>query len=194
MSKIIPLKSLVSILLVSLVLILGSIKILSGFYPGRSKIAASDIELVSQEGVKTPYSTLSDKPKLVFFGFTHCPSICPAALANISATLDIIGDDAKKLHVIFVTTDPERDDPTTLKTYISNFNANIKGYTGRKDELKKIYKKYYVYTEDAPAGQTEYDLNHSTIIYLVGEDGELIDHYESDADPQEMAKAIEAHI
>ena len=190
MSKIITLKSLVTISLLLLLLILGSIKILSGNYAEKPKVTVSDINLITEEGAKTPYSGLFDKPKLVFFGFTSCPSICPATLSNITAALDIVGSDATKLHVMFITTDPQRDTPEVLKNYLQNFNSNIKGYTGDIADLKKMYKKYYVYAQDAPAGQAKYELNHSTAIYLVSKDGELVDHYASDIDPAELAKKL----
>ena len=193
MSNIITVRSLVSILLVSFIIILGGIKILSVIFPQNSAKVAN-INLIDHDGKQIPYSSLDDRQKLVFFGFTNCPSICPAALANISAALDIIGKDATKLHVMFITTDPKRDTPEVLKSYISNFNSNIVGYTGAHDELKKIYKQYYVYTQEAPPGKTEYDLNHSTTVYLIGKDGELVDHYEADADPEEMAKAVKEKL
>jgi protein SCO1/2 len=174
----------------------ASIKILSGIYPDKNNIKAPDITLTDQKDHTILFSSMSDKPKIVFFGFTNCPSICPAALANISAALDLLGSDAEKIHGVFITTDPERDSPEVIDSYLGNFNKNIKGFTGSDAELKKIYKKYYVYSQKAPDNNSgeNYNMNHSTTIYLLDESGEMVDHYPSDIDTKELAEKLKLFI
>lgn len=183
---------LLSVVAISLLLL---IKILSSIDKTSHPKPVEEIVLTSEEGKPTLFSSLDDKPKVVFFGFTNCPNVCPLALANISAAFDSMGDKAKEFYGVFVTTDPERDTPDAIHEFLSPLN-NIRGYTGTPDNLQKIYKRYYVYSQKAgePDKNGNYNLNHSTTIYLLDKGGEMVDHFESDLSPDDIAKKLQEYL
>ncbi|MDX1949700.1 MAG: SCO family protein [Rickettsiales bacterium] len=141
-------------------------------------LIGGDFELTDQNGNKFTQENLKDKYSLVYFGFTHCPMICPTALSSISLTMEKLGQEAEKFQPVFITTDPERDTQERLKEYLVNFNSNIIGLTGSEKELEKAKKAYKVYAEKS--GITKdggYDMNHSSIIYVMNKQGKYISHF-----------------
>ena len=116
---------------------------------------------------------------LVFFGFTNCPDICPAGMQLISAALGKIGSKADKVTPIFVSVDPARDTPEKIATYVKNFDDRIVGLTGTPEEIAAIAKVYRVFDEKTPNANapTEYGMNHTSIIYLMGPDGSYVTHF-----------------
>ena len=115
---------------------------------------------------------------LIFFGFTHCPDICPAALQVMAAALDQLGDKAKKVVPIFITLDPERDTPEAVGAYVKNFSSNIVGLTGSMEAISvtaKAYRVSFSKFQDKSGGDN-YTIDHSALAYLMGTDGEYITH------------------
>ncbi len=148
-----------------------------GEVSGEALIGGS-FSLTNQDGKKFTDKDLLGKYSLIYFGFTHCPMICPTALNSLSLAMEKLGDDAKKFQAILITTDPERDSQSRLKEYLANFNTEIIGLTGTEKELEVAYKAYKVYAEKA--GLTKdggYDMNHSSIIYIMNKDGKFISHF-----------------
>jgi cytochrome oxidase Cu insertion factor (SCO1/SenC/PrrC family) len=129
---------------------------------------------------------------LVFFGFTSCPDICPAGLQLISAALDKVGAKAANVTPIFVSVDPERDTPQKLASYVKNFNPRIVGLTGTPEEIAAVSKAYKVFYEKTPneAAPTEYGMNHTSIIYLMGPDGEYVTHFTPMTSVETMAQQL----
>lgn len=151
--------------------------------------------LVNQEG-----KTVTDKDfpgyKLVYFGFTSCPEICPLGLKKIAKATESIGSKKDKLNVIFITTDPERDTPATLKQYLESFKPTvISGLTGQPEQISDVEKKYGVYAQkvEDPA-VSDYMMNHSTIIYFIGPDNTLLDLFGNDTPVDSIAKALQQKI
>lgn len=129
--------------------------------------------------------------RLMFFGFTYCPDICPTELRRLTLVLEGLGDEAAKVKPLFVTIDPERDTPEVLKEYLGRFDDRILGLTGTVEQVKhmeKIFKVYSAKAED-PA-LTDYMVNHSALVYLLSPDDKVLHLFHSKDTPEEMI----AHI
>ena len=131
-------------------------------------------QLIDQNGRRVSDADFRGKPFLVFFGFTHCPDICPTTLFDISEVLRRLGPDAEKTAVLFVSVDPERDTPDKLKEYLSNFHPRIFGLTGSPAEIADIEKAYRVYAKKVPLEGGEYTMDHSAIVYLMDKQGRFV--------------------
>ncbi len=136
-------------------------------------------ELISHEGETVTQRRFSGKHMLVFFGFTHCPDICPAKLNAISVALDRLGPLAEEVTPIFVTVDPERDTPERMAQYVSNFSSQIVGLTGTPEQIRKAAKAYRVYYAkvEMPDSASGYLMDHSAFTYLMDEEGEYVTHF-----------------
>lgn len=154
--------------------------------------------LVDQTGKPVTEADYRGRLMLVFFGFTHCPDVCPTALDRISRTLDRLGKDAAEVQPIFITVDPERDDPATLAAYIEAFDRRIVGLTGTPEQIASAARAYRVYySRAAPAGSEsgdDYLVNHSAIVYLMGRDGTFLAHFPYTATAEDMAAEIQRHL
>jgi protein SCO1/2 len=134
--------------------------------------------LVDASGKTVTDQNFRGRYMLIFFGFTHCPDICPAELQVMAAALDQLGDKAKKVVPIFITLDPERDTPEAVGAYVKNFSPNIVGLTGSMDAISAAAKAYRVSFSkfQDPTGGENYTIDHSAFAYLMGTDGEYITH------------------
>lgn len=134
------------------------------------------------------------KHKLVFFGFTHCPDICPAALEKMTAALNTLGDKAKNVQPLFITIDPARDDAETMKAYLANYHPSIVGLTGTEAQIKQVEEAYKVYAAKVDTGTPVYTMAHSSFVFLMSPDDELLEIYR-DSDPaDQMAEKIGARV
>jgi protein SCO1/2 len=127
--------------------------------------------LVDTDGQTFTEKSLAGRPHAIFFGFTHCPEVCPTTLSEISVLVDDLGPDGEKLDVYFVTVDPERDDPETIKSYLSSFSGKIEGLTGTEDEVATITTAYKVFRRKVPTDDGDYTMDHTAGVYLFGADG-----------------------
>lgn len=128
---------------------------------------------------------------LIYFGYSFCPDICPAALLNISDALKALGHLTQKLQVIFITLDPERDTKEALKTYIKNFDNRILPLTGTQEQIQAAAKAYRVfYRKMHPENATEYVVDHSSIIYMMNPQGKLVRHFNHQTPVQELVYEI----
>ena len=126
---------------------------------------------------------------LVFFGYTYCPDVCPTELQVMSAALDQLGPEASRIQPVFVSIDPARDTPEVLKAYVANFGPRLMGLTGTPEEIAAIAKAYRVYYAKAGNGAsaTDYLMDHSSIIYLMGPDGRFVKHMPYTTDAAKLA-------
>jgi protein SCO1/2 len=127
--------------------------------------------LVDTEGQRVTEAALQGRAHALFFGFTHCPEVCPTTLAELSVMIDELGADGEKLDVYFVTVDPERDDRMTLKNYLSSFGQRIRGLTGSEDEVATIATAYRVYRRKVPTENGDYTMDHTAAVFLFDPDG-----------------------
>lgn len=147
----------------------GGRTVVSGVAPG------GPFRLVNQNGAVVTDADLKGKPFAVFFGFTHCPEICPTTLWEMSQALKDLGPDADRLSVAFVSVDPERDRPEMLKQYLQSFDPRIMGLTGTPEEVAAAAKAYRVYWRRVPTSDGDYTMDHSAMVYLMDRDGQFTD-------------------
>lgn len=159
-----------------------------------SPYQAADIALTDTAG--RPYSLGADADKpltLVFFGYTHCPDFCPLVLNNIAAAINMLdADDAKKVDVVLVTTDPTRDDAKTMRAYLDHYNKSFVGLTGDLDTIIKVGEPLHVYVNDGkklPTGG--YDLGgHSTFTLALDGSHRAVTLWNQETSAKEFAADI----
>lgn len=129
---------------------------------------------------------------LIFFGFTHCPDICPAQLQVIARALDQLGDKAKKVVPIFITVDPERDRPAAMAEYVKSFGPNFVGLTGSPEAIAaaaKAYRVAYSKVENKDSAG-DYTVDHSALVYLMDREGRYVTHFAYGTSAQEIAEKL----
>ncbi len=133
---------------------------------------------------------------LVFFGFTHCPDICPAALQTVTATLKQLGSKADNVSPLFVSVDPERDTPEILKDYLSHFDSRITALTGSAEQVDQMIKVYRAYARKVSNGTEpgDYTMDHSAFLYFMAPDGSFITHFTPVTPFEEMAVRIAKEV
>ncbi|MBS7701512.1 MULTISPECIES: SCO family protein [unclassified Chelatococcus] len=156
-------------------------------HPPQAETAAGPggpFQLITQSGAELSNEDLKGAPFAIFFGFTHCPEVCPTTLWELSETLKRMGPDADKLKTIFVSLDPARDTPEMLKTYLQSFDPRIIGLTGNEDDITAVAKAYKVFWRKVPTESGDYTLDHTAIVYLMNGSGEYVGAlaYHEDAD------------
>lgn len=147
--------------------------------------------LVDQTGKPVTEADLKGKPSLMFFGFTHCPDICPTALFDMTQVYKALGRDGDKVQAYFVSVDPERDTPEVLKSYVENFSPDLVGLTGTPEQVAAVAKVYRVYY--AKSGKTDtpdYLVDHSSIIYLMDPQGRFVKHFTYTTDAAALASSL----
>jgi protein SCO1 len=152
--------------------------------------------LVDASGSTVTEKNYAGKNMLIFFGFTHCPDICPTALLIVKNTLDRLGSKAKNIVPIFITLDPERDTPDVMGRYVKNFGNRFVGLTGTPEQIKKVadeYKVYYQKVEDKDSG-LGYVVDHSGFLYLMGPDGKYVTHFPHTINEKALAQALEKQV
>lgn len=145
-----------------------------------------DFRLTDHDGTEVGPSTLVGRPTMVFFGFTHCPDVCPTTLADISAWLDALQEDAERLNAIFVTVDPERDTVDAMAEYVGNFHPMIRGWTGPIGQIARATKGFQASFEKILTADGDYTMNHTASVFLFDATGRFvstIDYHE----PKEFA-------
>ncbi len=148
--------------------------------------------LVDQHGQIFAGQTMSRDYKLVAFGFTQCPEVCPTTLAKLHRVLEALDPKTKHLTGLFVTVDPMHDTPQALELYTSAFDARIVGITGKADEVRAFALTYGVYPPgEQPAGMGE-AIGHSAMLYFLGRNNELLAAYRPVVSPEMIASDISA--
>jgi protein SCO1/2 len=166
--------------------------------PLRSATQAVEIggpfRLTDQDGRTVSDQDFKGKPLLVFFGFTHCPDICPTTLFDVSEVLRKLGPDADRVGAIYVTVDPERDTSATLKDYMASFDPHLRGLTGDADAIQAIAKEYRVYYKKVPLQDGDYTMDHTAIVYLMGKDGHFIAPFSLKRPPEVAAADLRKYL
>jgi protein SCO1/2 len=128
-------------------------------------------ELVRGDGTPITDKDLAGKAHAIFFGFTHCPEVCPTTLYEAAGWLEKLGPDADKFNIYFVTVDPERDTPEVIKDYVASFDPRITGITGAPDKIAKVISDYRVYAKRVELEGGDYTMDHTATVYLINADG-----------------------
>jgi len=152
--------------------------------------------LIDQTGKAVTDRDFRGKYMLVFFGFTHCPDICPAELQVMAATLDELGAKAKDVVPIFITLDPERDTQEAMADYVKNFGQRFVGLTGSPEAIAAAAKAYRISYSKFQEDKTkeDYSIDHSALVYLMGKDGEYITHFAYGTPAAKMTETLRRYI
>lgn len=136
-------------------------------------ISEMDFALTDHRGQPFAPSQWLGRPTMAFFGFTFCPDVCPTTLSDISDWLDELGPDADRLNVALISVDPERDTPTVLADYLSNFDPRILGLTGNLPEVEKVATGFRAKFGKRPR-DGDYTMNHTAGVFLFDADGRFV--------------------
>jgi protein SCO1/2 len=150
--------------------------------------------LTDQNGKSISDQDLKGKPFLVFFGFTHCPEVCPTALFDMSEILAKLGPDAGKVNALFVTVDPERDTPDKLKEYLTSFDPHLIGVGGDAEALAAVAKAYRVYYKKVPLKDGDYTMDHTAIVYLMDKNGAFVAPFSLKRRPEDAAADLRRYL
>jgi protein SCO1/2 len=166
---------------------------------GVSKVAqpamiGGPFQLTDQNGKPVTEKSLKGKPTLIFFGYTHCPDVCPTSLFEMSEVLRAMGKDADKVNAVFISVDPERDTPATMKDYLSSFDPHLEGLSGDPAETAKVITSYRVYAKKVPTKDGDYTMDHTALIYLMDRDGRFVSPFNLKRTPEEAATDLKKYL
>lgn len=154
--------------------------------------------LIDQNGTTRTEADFKSTYKLLYFGFSYCPAICPTELQKIATALkNIPAEMQAQIQPIFITIDPERDTPAVLKNYVALFDPRLIGLTGTPEQIEAVKKSYKIYAAKVPpekgAAADEYTMDHSSFIYYLTPDDHLIMLFRAEDSADEMVRMIKAH-
>jgi protein SCO1/2 len=181
-----------------LALCLGAITLIAG--PNFSGKALAPVQiggrfrLIDQNSKAVTEQDMKGKPFLVFFGFTHCPDVCPTTLFDVSEVLRSLGPDADRAGALFITVDPERDTAAALKDYLASFDPHLRGLTGDADALAAVAKEYRVYYKKVPLDGGDYTMDHTAIVYLMDKDGRFVSPFNLKRKPDVAAAELRKYL
>lgn len=191
----------VSAFLTGLVLFLGIFLFATGNLgggsgtPGASAIGGP-FQLIDQDGKPITDQDMKGRPFLVFFGFTHCPDVCPTTLFEVSELMRALGKDADRTSALFITVDPERDTPAKLKDYLSSFDPRVRAATGDRAAIDAVEKAYRVYAKKVPSekGGDDYSMDHTALVYLMDKQGRFVAPFSLKRTPAEAAAELRKYL
>ncbi len=176
-----------------LVLFFGVIVFVTGRAPSPIGQAAAAVggpfHLEDQSGKVVTEQDMKGRPFLVFFGFTHCPDICPTTLFDMSQLLKQLGPDADRTGALFITVDPERDTAAVMKDYLSNFDPHLRGLTGDQAAINQAIREYRVYAKKVPLKDGDYTMDHTAVVYLMDKSGNFVAPFDLTKQSPEAAAA-----
>lgn len=129
--------------------------------------------LIDQNGAEITEAAFRGQPSVVFFGFTHCPEVCPTTLVEMDSWLKKLGDEGKDIRAYFVSVDPERDTPEIMKTYVGNVSDRIVGITGAPDKVAAMTKSFGIYSRKVDTGGGDYTMDHSASVLMLNRSGDF---------------------
>jgi protein SCO1/2 len=150
--------------------------------------------LIDQNGEPFSDTDLRGKSFLVFFGFTHCPDVCPTTLFDISEIMRNLGKDADRTAAVFITVDPERDTPAALKEYLSSFDPHVRGLSGDLADIAAVAKAYRVYYRKVPLEGGDYTMDHTAIVYLMDKEGRFVSPFNMRRTADVAAAELRKHL
>ncbi|NWH64165.1 SCO2 protein, partial [Geococcyx californianus] len=157
----------------------------------------NDIELQDHHGERRSLRDFRGRWVLLYFGFTHCPDICPEELDRLSRTVAMLDaeQDLPPLQPLFITVDPERDDAAALAKYLRDFHPRFLGLTGSGEAVRAAARSFRVYASAGPRDEDgDYIVDHSVLLYLLAPDGLLLDYYRRGKSPAQLADSVRHHM
>ncbi|MHC2088667.1 SCO family protein [Methylobacterium sp. CM6244] len=166
--------------------------------PKAGQVATSSVggpfTLTDQNGRRVTERDFAGATHLVFFGFTHCPDVCPTTLQQIGDVLQALGPKGKDTKALFIAVDPERDTPEALKTYLASFDPRIVGLTGSQEEVNAAVKAYRAYVRKVPTKGDDYTMEHTALVYIMDGRNRFVNALNltkpADQTAAELAKAL----
>lgn len=128
--------------------------------------------LIGSDGKPFSSAKLNGNPYVIFFGFTHCPDVCPTTLARLVKLRKELSDEP--FEIVFVTVDPERDGPTEVGSYAKAFNSPIIGLTGSPAQIEQVKKQFGIFSQKVPDESGGYSVDHTATVFLFGRDGKFV--------------------
>jgi protein SCO1/2 len=162
--------------------------------PGASAIGGP-FQLIDQDGKAITDQDMKGRPFLVFFGYTHCPDVCPATLFEVSELMRALGKDADRAGALFVTVDPERDTPAAMKDYLSSFDPHVRAATGDRPAIDAAEKAYRVYAKKVPSEKgDDYSMDHTALVYLMDKQGRFVAPFSLKRTPEAAAAELRKYL
>ena len=184
--------------LCGLVLVFGAIIHISGRSPSAIGPAIAAVggpfHLEDQNGQPVSDEDMKGRPFLVFFGFAHCPDVCPTTLFEMSEVMRHLGKDADRIGALFITVDPERDTPAALKDYLASFDPHLRGLTGDPAAVNAAIKAYRVYAKKIPLEGGDYTMDHTAAVYLMDKDGRFVAPFNLKRTPEAAAAELRRYL
>lgn len=176
---------------------LGVVAVLT-LTPGGREVAASDVggpfTLTDHDGNRVTREDFLGEPHLLFFGFTHCPDVCPTKLFEISEVLRATADKGRELQALFITVDPERDTPESMRLYVQSFDDRIVGLTGSSEEIDDVVRNFRAYKRRVPLDDGDYTMDHTALVYIMDAQGRFVASLNTAQDPQMAAQELLGRI
>jgi protein SCO1 len=151
-------------------------------------------QLTDQTGQTVTEKSMEGRPSLVFFGFTHCPDVCPTTLFEMSEVLKAMGKDGDRVNAYYISVDPERDTQAAMKEYLSSFDPRLKGLTGSSEAIAKVLSEYRVYAKKVPLKDGDYTMDHTALIYLMDRDGKFVAPFNINRKPEDAATDLKRYL
>lgn len=151
-----------------------------------------DVTLTSSAGEQIRWSALRGAPRALFFGFTHCPVICPVTIYELTAAADRHGPAAGSLRIDFVTVDPERDTAERMREYFSGFGPRVTGFTGSADSLARVMRAFEILATRVPLERGGYNMDHTATVFLIDRTARVRDVLAYGSEPDVMDERLGA--
>ena len=180
------------VLFSSIVLIVGGRNPVSVIMP--SAAIGGPFQLLDQDAKPVSEQDFKGKPLLVFFGFVHCPDICPTTLFEMSEVLRKLGPDAGRVNALFITVDPERDTPAVMKDYLSSFDSHLRGASGDRETIEAAERAYRVFARKVPGENGDYGMDHTALVYLMDKQGRFVAPFSLKRRPEEAATDLRRYM
>ncbi|XP_071486637.1 protein SCO1 homolog, mitochondrial-like [Diadema antillarum] len=154
-------------------------------------------DLIDTSGQRKTNEDYLGKWILLYFGFTHCPDICPDELEKMILAVNKVNGspNLEKVIPIFITIDPDRDDVETMREYVKEFDPNLVGLTGSREKIDEVARNFRVYFSMGPKDEdNDYIVDHTIIMYLIGPEGQFLDYYGQNKTDEQVAGGIASHM
>ena len=182
-----------SALVVALAIFIGVFLFATGQFSS-AKPVGGPFKLTDDNGQPVSDATFKGEPYLIYFGYTHCPDVCPTTLFELSEVMKALGKDADRTAVLFVTIDPQRDTAAVMKDYLSNFDRHLMGATGDPKTVRAVEKEFNVFAQKVPAKDGDYSMNHSSEIYLMDKQGHFVEAFDLKRKPKVSAAELRKYM
>ena len=170
---------------------------LAGGFGGVAKPApiGGAFQLTDQSGQTVTEKSLQGRPTIIFFGYTHCPDVCPTSLFEMSEVLRAMGKDADRVNAYFISVDPERDTAEVMKNYLGSFDPHLKGLTGDPAMISKVLTEFRVYAKKVPSKDGgDYTMDHTALIYLMDKKGNFVAPFNLKQTPEAAAADLKRYL